>query len=301
MLPVATLMLSLFFTGCFTGIETTNKINLSKKDIETVKPSDEDRFLSDIRFLALKDWKPEKPFLITDDKFSILVEGPGRAMLHKGDTIFFKTSEIAKSAGGGESTRIIFDTRYGETSYPIEKDIMSASNSIAASDIALTIDLEIVNTVREKLKGQTVWTRSALWYDDSLNYKKGKKFLKVNINEVKPGNSFFPLLVEFSDEDNEKGSFLMNVGFSGNESRNFGKLFSLTDPKDNYKNISAENWSAIQSEKLNPGMTKEECRLSRGNPTDVDNGHNYSNTMEIWFYPDGSYLQFVDGLLVNFK
>lgn len=296
-----TLVATFFLTGCFTGIETTGKINLSKKDLETVKPTEEDNLLSDITYESIKDWTAGKLFLVTDDKFSILVHGSGNNKLGKGDTIIFKRADSAISAGGGETTEILFDTKYGEVVFPIERDFLTAANNFTSSDLALTVDLDIVEQVGKKLKGRTVWTRSALWYDDSLSYKRGKKFFKVSIKDIRPGNSFFPLLVSFQGEDGEKGQFLMNLGYSGNESRNFSKLFSLSDPKDNYRNISKEHWTAIQNEQLRIGMTKEECKLSIGNPSDVDAGHNYSNTVEIWQYPDGSMLQFVDGLLINYK
>lgn len=296
----ATLFSSFGFTSCFTGIETTSKINLSKKDIETVKPTEEELLLSDIKYESLKDWNIGKPFLVTDEKFSILVEGLGDSQINAGDTISFLRAESAASAGGGGMTRILFQTDYGIVSYHLEKDITVASESINSTNLGMIIDLEMVDQVRKKLKGRNVWTRSALWYDNNQNYKKGKKFYKVEIDDISAGNNFFPLRVEFSNGE-DRGYFLMNLGNSGNESRNFGKLFSLTDPKESYKNITEENWEAIQSEQVRIGMTKEECRLARGNPSDVDLGHNYSNTMEIWLYPDGAYLQFVDGLLINYK
>ena len=49
------------------------------------------------------------------------------------------------------------------------------------------------------------------------------------------------------------------------------------------------------------GMTKEECKLSLGNPTDVNSGHDWNSTIDFWQYPNGSYLRFQDGLLVSFR
>ena len=48
-------------------------------------------------------------------------------------------------------------------------------------------------------------------------------------------------------------------------------------------------------------MTKEECKLSLGNPTDVNSGHDWNSTIDFWQYPNGSYLRFQDGLLVSFR
>ena len=48
-------------------------------------------------------------------------------------------------------------------------------------------------------------------------------------------------------------------------------------------------------------MTKDECRLSLGNPDELQSGHNTSQTLDIWQYSDGTYLFFSDGILTNFR
>ena len=48
-------------------------------------------------------------------------------------------------------------------------------------------------------------------------------------------------------------------------------------------------------------MTKEECRLAKGNPSDLYGGHDYSKSMLIWVYPDATTLYFEDDLLVRVK
>lgn len=288
-------------SGCFTGVEGTSKINLSKKDILAAAPTGEDRLLSDVSPSLLKDWKSGKQFQIADERLALVVENPKGLSLNAGDIIVFKRSEVRWGAGGGERTLLIFGTELGEIGLPVEKSIDDAMATLSVAEIPMLIDLAMVEEVRNILKGKRVWTRSALWYNDTLDYKKGKKFVPVIIKDVTPGNLFFPLLVKFKADDAETGNFFMNAGNSGNESRNFSKLFSLTDPKLNYKNISERNWKAIQGEDLIIGMTKEESKLSKGNPSEVDMGHNYSNAVEIWSYPDGGWLQFVDGLLVRYK
>lgn len=287
--------------SCFTGVEGTGKVTLSKKEITAVAPTAEELYLSDIIPSPLKDWPAGKAFRIADEKFRLIVEGATSNSLMPGDTIFYRNAESRHSAGGGERTLLIFDSAVGEIGYPMEKSLQTAMDGVSTADLPMLIDLRLVEAVREKLTGKTFWTKTALWYDDSLKYLKGKKFDEVRITDVGPGSSFFPFLISFSDTGGRRGNLLMNLGSSGNDSRGFGKLFSLSDPYRNYKHISKENWEAIQKEQLRLGMTKEESRLSRGNPSDVNTGHDYSTAMEIWFYPDGTYLQFADGLLVNYK
>lgn len=287
--------------SCFTGVEGTNKITLSKKDITITAPSAEDLYLTDIAFPFLKDWQKGKAFLVADDKFRFVAEGAGIEKLHKGDTLTYLSRETRYSAGGGESATIIFSFNGNSLYYPVERKASVADSTLTSLQIPMLIDLDLVDSVRKKLVGKHLWTRSALWYDENLDYLKGSKFVEVTVEDVTPGNAFFPLLIRFSDREGKQGYFLMNTGNSGNESRSFSKLFSLTDPRKIYNHVSEENWKAIQNEELRIGMTKEECRLSKGNPSETDSGHSYSATMEIWMYQDGSLLRFVDGLLISYQ
>lgn len=297
---VTVALLATGMTSCFTGVEGTSKITLSKKDIHIIAPTEEEVYLRDVQSGPLKQWTQGRRFLITDEKFRFVVSGNTIEPINKGDTIFYDKTEKRYSAGGGENTLIMFRHKGEKIAYPLERKMEAVENDLTSDRLPMLIDLEMVEAVKAKLKGKRLWTRSALWYDDSLVYGKGKKFVEVIVDDVKPGNTFFPLIIKFTDEENNTGHYLMNTGTTGNESRGFDRLFYLSDPRTNYKQINDENWKAIQNEELRLGMTKEECRLSKGNPADMDSGHNYSNTMEIWKYSDGSILRFVDGLLISF-
>lgn len=293
--------------GCFTGVEGTGKINLSKKDIVASAPTLEEKFLADIQPTYLKEWTEGKAFFIADDKFRLITENIEGTPVTKGDTLFFNHSEARVGADGGEKTLIIFTKnivgKKGTTGFLIEKAVEDAMDSFSSSEVSMAIDLDIVNEIGSKLIGKTLWTKTASWFEigntDNMRHKKGKKFIPVTITGVSPGNAFFPLAIIFRDPEGENGLLLMNIGNSSNDSRSFGKLFSLTDPKNSYRQITTENWEAIQNEQVRVGMTKEEAKLSLGNPSDIDTGHNYSSAVEIWYYPDGRYLRFVDGLLVG--
>lgn len=296
------LLLIPLLQGCFTGVESTGKIKLTKKELAAVSPTREDNLLSDIRPVSLKEWKVGRGMVIADGKFLLVAEKTGDDEIREGDTITYTGIETRIGAGGDENCVLVFSTvGGGRLGYPIEKPMEDALNQVTTADIPMLVDLPTVDAVKERLKDRSLWTRTSLWYDENLRSRKGKKFVEVKITDVTHGNSFFPVLVSFTDNEGDTGKILMNVGNGGTESRNFGKLFSLTDPRKQYKNISDENWKAIQSEELRIGMTKEECRLSIGTPTETDAGHDYSNTMDIWYYANGGYLRFVDGLLVGYK
>lgn len=296
----ATCVLAVALQSCFTGVEGTSKITMSKK--ETVAgQTKEDLYLSDITNPSAGNWTEGKRFLVADSKFSIMISDAPDLGLQAGDTIYFEGLRETNSVAGEKRTLIGFTSPRGRFTYPVEKPLREVTETTTVADIPMLIDLDIVEAVRERMKGKDLWTRTALWYGDSLQYVKGKKFDGVRVTDVAPGNSFFPLRVKFTDGDQLEGQLLMNLGNTGNESRSFSRLFYLTDPRNSYRHISPENWAAIQREELRLGMTKEESRLAKGTPQDVNTGHDYSNTMEIWTYADGTYLQFVDGLLVRFK
>ena len=264
-------------------------------------PSAEDLFFESVASQSLQDWNKGKRFKIADDKFLLVTECDNPPSLSKDDIIEFVEVYPRPGVDGQEKTILKFRSSSNEIKYTIERPIEESLKSIKPEDIPMLIDMDLVESAKQKLKGKKLWTRTALWYDDTLAYKAGRKFAPVTVTEVSSGNAFFPLKITFQDEKGLRGNLLMNTGTSGNESRNFGKLFSLTDPKNSYKNISPEVWEAIQNERLMNGMTKEECKLSIGTPNEVETGHNYSNALEIWYYSDGAYLRFIDGILVNFK
>lgn len=293
------LSVPLFLHSCFTGIENTGKITLSKKETAAVAPTAEDLFLADINPPALGEWAQGKKVLVADDKLNLIIENLSGVAVNKGDTLSFQGYQARTGADGTEQTVLIFNKGAFSVFYPVERSPESAATTVYATELPMIIDLDVVDNLRAKLKGKRLWTRTATWYDDSLHYIKGRKFVPVSVTDVLAGDTFFPATVRFEEENGREGRLFLNLGNNGNESRNFSRLFSLTDPRQNYKHISDENWQAIQNESVRPGMTKEEVRLSRGNPSEVDAGHDYSNTMEIWFYPDGTYLRFLDGILIR--
>lgn len=287
-------------TACFTGVEGTGKISINKKESEMLKTEENNSLISDITSSLLKDWQIGKKFIVTDSKINVLLKS--EVLIQPGDTLLFDRIQKSTGADGEERVDLIFSKGNTPLIYSTEKKENDALNSLSSSDIPMLVDASVIKKVEERLLGKNVWTRTLNWYDaEGVNLKKGKKFQKVTISEVKSGNSFFPIFISFIDDNGETGSLYLNLGNSPNDSRSFGRLFSVTDPRHNYRHISEENWKAIQTEQLRKGMTKEEARLSLGNPSEVDSGHDYSTVMEIWSYPSGRYLRFIDGLLVDFK
>lgn len=299
--------LLVIMVSCSTGIESTKTIKMSKAEKKETMPSDEQIFADSFSSQYLKDWQKGKKFLATDDKASLLLESEyGNSDGLKGAVLFYDGVETRKTAGTGEicMIRFINPKTGGRLLYNSKKTTEGAMNEISGLDLPLLIDLDLVALVKSQLVGKKLWTRTFFWYDSIGNNLKGKKFVPVTIKNVDEGNMYFPVKIEFNDESGSHAYLYMNVKSGtgiGAESRTFPSLFSLSDPRMKYAAVSDEVWENIRKGEVALGMTKEECKLSLGNPTDVDTGHDWNNTLDIWRYSDGTFLNFQDGLLVNFR
>ena len=165
----------------------------------------------------------------------------------------------------------------------------------------LIADLDLILKWKEKITGKTLWTKSNLWYDSGGDRIEGLKFAKVKVEDVVPSTGDFPIRVKITGPSGNEAYIQMSYTSDIHDSRDFASIFFLSDPKEKYPQISKENWNRIQRGKLGEGMTKEECKLSIGNPDEVRSGHSHSETMDIWQYSDGTYLYFTDGLLKEFR
>lgn len=75
-------------------------------------------------------------------------------------------------------------------------------------------------------------------------------------------------------------------------------LFGFGDMKQKYPAITEERWKIIAQGELEEGMSADECRLSIGNPVDIQ--LKKDSHFETWFY-NGRTLEFENGTLQRFK
>lgn len=299
----------IFFASCNTGIESTKKITPSRADLQLLQPGLEESLVDSIVATPLRSWPPGKQFMVTDSKVSLLYEvqdSLGRRSHTDslaGLVVSFDGIESQSTPAGGNIGVVRF--RHEPSGivlrYHTRRDFNSIG-SIVWSDLPMMIDLEMVSKFRRILRGRKLWTRSGLWYDLNGNLTRGAKFVPVTVEDVTTGNTAFPLSVIFTD-GNRRAVVPMNMpdGKGSHGSRNFASLFSLTDPKEKYPDILPEIWELICRSAVTPGMTKEEVKLSLGNPKEVERGHNWDTLVDYWKYADGTYLLFVDDKLVDNK
>lgn len=300
------LFICCFLTSCFTGIESTKKINLSREDKKNMVPTKEEMFMSQVEAFPLKSWDEGKRFIASDNK-ALLVIVPQSGLLPyapdsiKGKELLFKGVESKINAAGDMTVALLFTDGTYIYAYDTGKEFSLALEEVKSDQIPMLIDEDMVVQARQLLTGQKFWTRSNLWYDAQGNRIDGKKYVEVTIIDVQPGDMIFPLRLEIKTEDNAIAYIFMNFGSADNESRSFNNLFSLSDIRKHYPNIEPETWTFITQGKVKEGMTKDEVRLALGNPNDLASGHDYSQTLDIWSYENGRVLWFEDGRLVKIR
>lgn len=304
MAVTATAMISL--SSCFTGVEGTKKITLSKDDKKALRPSPEDEFFRPVSGLPLSGWEIGRPFIAADNKTLLIFEQQGlpldpNEVNISGKTLKYSGSESRPAPDGSKTTVLIFTDGDNNYRYNTGKNVATAPEEVKSDQIPMMIDLAMIESSRKLLIGKQLWTRSPLWYDENGNRIKGYKFVPVTIDAVEPGTLVFPVKVRFIAGDGSKAWAFMNFGNSGTESRAFANLFYLSDFRKNFPAITDEVWKLICEGNITGGMTKLECKLSLGNPSEVDAGHDYSQTLDLWHYPDGTVLWFEDGLLTRFR
>lgn len=299
-------ILTAISTSCSTGIESTKKIRMTKEDVKLMAKSAEQSFAESIQGSLLSEWKKGKDFLAMSDRTLYIFEptelsGAEREYPLQGTILTFTGIESHINPDLREECVIVFSDGKRTLRYRTGKTTTDALKEIDSSRLPLISDIMLIEQWKEKIAGKTLWTKSNLWYDSAGNRIPGLKFARVTVTDVEAATGDFPIRVRISGPNGEDGYLQMNYTSDLHDSRNFASDFFLSDPKEKHPNISDEHWTAIQRGKVMEGMTKEECKLSLGNPDEVRSGHNRSQTMDIWQYSDGTYLMFTDGLLTNFR
>lgn len=307
---VSLLGLAFLLGACRTGIDSTPAIKPSRSDMRAMGPTAEEQLADSLRPLFITDWRPSKEFLATDDRLLLLFSGADARSKDAhiaGHKLSFLGDYPITDAGGAQICVLRFRDMdapaSAEYDFPTKK-AFADKGSISSSDLPLMIDLEVVERADRLLSGRRLWTKSRLWYDESGERVPGLKFAPVTITAVKPGNSVYPLKVEILTDSLTKHYMWMNVGGparSGSESRTLSDIFMLSDPRMSYPGISDETWALIMKGNVCRGMTKLECKLALGSPKEAASGHDWNNTIDLWSYPDGSFLRFEDGLLISYR
>ncbi len=295
--PLILILTAVSLHSCYTGVEVTPRITERQVNREVGTPSAESKLLTSVSGEAPASWAPGKVFTVTDGKVSVAyLPASISSELHPGDTLRYERMTPATTLTGAKMTDLTFLTPDGQRlTHRVETppETFLASKSAA---LPFLVEATVIDSVRNILKGRTLWTLTLQRYSLDGKSTGGNKFQKVTVTDVRAGKGEYPVEVILGDE-----MLYLTVEPQNHSPRRFSNLFSLTDPRKNYRHISDKNWNMITRGQVADGMTMEECRLALGAPKEIERTATYEALMERWTYENGIYLLFSDGVLTRFR
>lgn len=298
--------IALFLDGCFTGVESTKKITEEdvKRALQQMEKGSSKASL-EVFGDSITSWREGKEFWCVDNQarliFNPSIDYDIDTLELQGQKLVYCGYGTHKQLDNSEVVDIYFDCDSLRLVYPTGKTLSEVNRR--SFTIPFLIDDDLVHAIAGQLMNKTVYVKTSLWYDIKDGFlTKGRRFIPVVITAVKPGDKEHQLRVEFRADDNGDLAFVwMKAPGSEGVGRDFDSLFSLTDVRTQYHEISPETWTNIVHGKVAEGMTKEECRLALGNPVNIRQFPDQSGLKEYWYYDGGRYLLFVDGLLKEYR
>ena len=296
---IISILLACVVASCFTGVENTGRI--TDKDVSRVKANRitaEEEILDTVSLQSFNQWKQGKRFFITNNDISLVLKPSADSL--KGSVLSFIGIETLRRIDNSEEVVLLFESHNETYRYETGKSLIELTETRPDYIVPFVVDMDYVEKVNNILRGRTLWIKTRQWEDINGSPQTYQKYVAVKIDEVRPGDSVYPLYVAFSHDDKHSGVF-MSSALSPGKNATFDKLFSLTDIRKHYKHISDETWDIIINGKVAVGMTKEECTLSLGSPRNISRQPTYAGMLERWSYDNGVFLTFQDGILENYR
>lgn len=301
------ILASTLLTGCFTGVESTPRITYKEVQGNNAEASSPEEALA-ASFLpeTFGQWQPGKKFFVTSPRISLLLtaEPPSTPMPGEGDTLVYAGKRVITDLTGKSVVELLFTGKSQEATFTYRTNASESDLSERKQvEVPFTIDLELLSLVRNAIVGKELYIKTPIWFDrEGKASTNGRKFVRIKVADVLPANEVHPYLVIFTDDNaTENAVFMSSSAATRMATRDFPSLFSMTDPRLNYPQISDNVWNDIVNSRLSKGMTKTEATLALGTPRNIDRGYNHTATYERWTYPDGIFLIFEGGLLVRFN
>lgn len=126
------------------------------------------------------------------------------------------------------------------------------------------------------------------------------RYTILNIKKITPSSS--GTLAVLSLEDKQRARYEIEVDLKYDvivKNENFIEdLFGFGNIRKRFPGITERRWEIISRGELEEGMSTDECRLSIGNPIEIQ--IKKDSRFETWFY-NGKTLEFESGTLLRFK
>lgn len=302
------ILLVVTVSSCFTGIENTKKI--TNKDVEKVTQEKGLETLTETSYNKIEvdsfpNWNSGKQFIVVDNNvkrlFSVSPDYDIDTINLSGKTLEYLGYSEGNILDNEPKINLKFTDGTNKFTYPTRKTFDEIKRQKLMLQVPFMIEIDLINKYQRLLSGKSFFIRTPIWYNEKGEMIPGKKFIKVTINNIYPGDKVFPLKISFTTEYNDKAYLFMSTKQSSVQNRLFDNLFSESDLRLNYPLISETNWNHIINGTVTLDMTKAECQLSLGTPNTIQERPTNDGLQEYWFYSDGMYLVFFDGLLKQFR
>lgn len=293
-------VLAATMTGCFTGVESTPRITADDARHSGVSNSPEMALSAKIGPERPSDWTPGKQWVVTDNKISLIFTPTVTEELPS-DTLTLVGLQPITTITGEQAAAIALAC--GERTYIYMPGVAwNALEDRDRIDIPFAIELSQVAQADSLLRGHRYYIKTPKWRDGAGRPTTGLRHVPVTITAVTAGTESSPLMVHFTaDGDTAERTVYLTCGSRPTANRNFDRVFTLSDPRREYPAITDATWQHIIHSEVVEGMTRDECRLALGTPTDLRRGATTGAQIEHWSYDDGVYLIFEDGILTRFR
>lgn len=301
--------LCLLFAMLFLVACGTNGAVFSDKELKAggTELSPEEQFeIENFTNTDCTEWERGKPFLYVSDELNILllpVDGgraPAQSFRNK---LFTFHSMREESLYGVPQASLIFECDGVLYKFETNRSFESLLEKNYVPFLPHMVSLDKVERAKKVLMGKQLYIKTPVWYNKDHAVVNGRKMVLVTITDVTAGTERLPARIEFVDERGKRACVLMNLP-TNDYSRmyqTFHKLFDFEDPHLSYPTIEDKHWNLITQSMVCKGMTKDECKLALGLPSEVRRVPTYSGLIEHWFYSSGMHYQFEDGLLTQTK
>lgn len=298
-------LVSVLLQGCFTGVESTPKIKEKELKKQNIVDTPEKHIMDSVIPTLPSTWERGKNFFIADSRTTMaawLVEPMEMKDSLAGCTAEILSIDTIPSLTESPEIQLSFLVPDKKTKLVFRTGISpQAWKDIKKYTLPHMIEEDLVSRARIALEGKQFYilpARRIGWNgEDTL----GTRYAPVNVVKVAPAAESSPLRVYFNDNEGYLSSLFMTIGNETTSRRNFETLFSLSDPRIQYKHIPDDVWELIVHSKLRLGMTPEEARLALGSPEQYLKTPTSAGVIEKWTYSGGVFLLFEDGILTKFR
>lgn len=293
-------------SGCYSAT-TTPAISAGDVKRELAENTSPDwDLLASVNAPPPSKWEIGKQWIVTDNRLQLILSPltPGMELPDlKGRTMTLTGIDSTRSIMGANEAELILSLTTDSLMRFRTKLTPDELNSRHSFTIPFTVDLDIVARADSILRGKQLYVMTSTWLDSLGRYMKARKFIPVEVTSVTAGTTDAPMRVNFRAADNPslRGNLLLALSSDPNRMRAFTTMFAPNDPRLTHPDILPETWELIMRSEVAQYMTRNECRLALGSPRSVDRRELFGFTRETWYYDNGVYLIFDDGILKQFR